>query len=122
MTRKAIDERGFELTRRIRQEHGEMPLSDFKALVREQFNMLLIDEESALRAIPSMLPSDNEARHRGFDLIQRLLEGRGEMSGEDNKRLGQIAHLFAIDKERSVDPRNRRLMLAPASNMKRRIG
>ncbi len=35
-----------------------MPLPAFKALVREQFNMLLIDPEAALAAIPSMLPAD----------------------------------------------------------------
>ena len=52
MTRAAIDERGFELTRRIRQAHGDIPLSDFKALVREQFNMLLIDQEAALARNP----------------------------------------------------------------------
>ena len=45
------------------QAHGDMPLADFKALVREQFNMLLIDQEAALAAIPSMLPPDrNGAR------------------------------------------------------------
>ena len=52
MTRAAIDERGFELARRIRQAYGETSLSELKALVREQFNMLLIDQEAALAAIP----------------------------------------------------------------------
>ena len=43
MPRAAVDERGFEAVRRIRQAHGDLPLPDFKALVREQFNMLLLD-------------------------------------------------------------------------------
>ena len=37
MSRAAIDERGFEMVRRIRQENDAVPLSEFKAMVREQF-------------------------------------------------------------------------------------
>jgi pimeloyl-ACP methyl ester carboxylesterase len=103
MTRAAIDERGFELTRRIRQAHGDIPLSDFKALVREQFNMLLIDQEGALRAIPAMLPSDAEERRKAFDLIKQVLGARGEMSPEDEKRMSEVARLFDVDDKRSVD-------------------
>jgi len=102
MTRAVIDERGFELTRRIRQAHGEMPLSDFKALVRDQFNMLLIDQESALRAIPSMLPSNAQTRHKAFGLVKQVLEARGDMSGEDVKRLLKVGSLFGTNKLRSV--------------------
>ena len=65
MTRAAVDERGFEVVRRIRRAHGDIPLSAFKALVREQFNMLLLDHEAALAAIPSMLPSDARDPARG---------------------------------------------------------
>jgi pimeloyl-ACP methyl ester carboxylesterase len=103
MTRAAIDERGFELTRRIRQAHGDIPLSDFKALVREQFNMLLIDQEGALRAIPAMLPSDPEERRKAFDLIKQVLGARGEMSPEDEKRMTEVARLFDVDDKRSGD-------------------
>ena len=103
MTRAAIDERGFELTRRIRQAHGDIPLSDFKALVREQFNMLLIDQEGALRAIPAMLPSDAEERRKAFDLIKQVLGARGEMSPEDEKRMTEVARLFDVDDKRSGD-------------------
>jgi pimeloyl-ACP methyl ester carboxylesterase len=103
MTRAAIDERGFELTRRIRQAHGDIPLSDFKALVREQFNMLLIDQEGALRAIPAMLPSDAEERRKAFDLIKQVLGARGEMSPEDEKRMSEVARLFDVADKPSGD-------------------
>ena len=99
----AIDERGFELTRRIRQAHSDLPLSDFKALVREQFNMLLIDQEAALAAIPAMLPSDAEARQKAFSLIKEVLGARGDMSPEDEKRISEVARLFDVDEKRSAD-------------------
>src|SRR5206468_4328889 len=59
MARGAMDERGFEMVRRIRRSHSGMPplsLPAFKSLVREQYLMLLIDPEASVAAIPSMLP------------------------------------------------------------------
>jgi pimeloyl-ACP methyl ester carboxylesterase len=94
MARAAVDERGFEMVRRIRRANGDMPLSAFKALVREQFYMLLIDSEAALAAIPSMLPADPEVRTEAFELIKEVLSARGALSDADKQRLEQVAKLF----------------------------
>jgi hypothetical protein len=99
MTRAAIDERGFEAVRRIRQTHGELPLPAFKTLVREQYDMLLIDAESVLAAIPSMLPSDPETRRTAFGLIRQVLAARGEMSPDDQKRMSEVGRLFGVGEE-----------------------
>src|SRR6185437_10096610 len=56
----SIDERTFELVRRIRSAADvatRLTLPQFKALIREQYYMLLIDEPRAIAAIPSMLPA-----------------------------------------------------------------
>jgi hypothetical protein len=97
MSRAAIDERGFAMVRRIRQANRDVPLSTFKATIREQFFMLLIDPERALAAIPSMLPEDPEIRQKAFDLIVQVLSARGELSAEDRQRLGRVAELFGVD-------------------------
>jgi Protein of unknown function (DUF3141) len=110
MNRASIDERGFEMARRIREEHGDMSLADFKALVREQFNILLIDQEAALAAIPSMLPADAETRQKAYGLISQLMNARGELSAEDKKRMSEIARLFGLD---SVPPRLREVARKP---------
>ena len=88
--RAAVDERGFEALRRIRQSQSDMPLSVFKATVREQFDMLLIDPEAALAAIPSMLPPDAASREKAFDLICDVLSARGSHSSEDLKRIRRV--------------------------------
>src|SRR6516165_4937624 len=72
MNRAAVDERGFEMVRRIRRSHGDMPLSEFKALVREQYLLLLIDPQAAIAAIPSMLPPDADTRHETVELIKQV--------------------------------------------------
>lgn len=53
MPEGAIDERGFNLLRRMRRETaGDLRLSEFKKLLREQFFMLLLDEHRAIEAAP----------------------------------------------------------------------
>ena len=97
MTRAGIDERGFEAVRRIRETHSELSLPAFKALVREQFNMLLIDQAAALAALPSMLPPDAETRRTAFGLIKQVLTARGELSAQDESRLQEVARLFGLE-------------------------
>jgi pimeloyl-ACP methyl ester carboxylesterase len=99
MHRRAVDERGFETARRIRQAHGDMSLAEFKALVREQFHILLIDEDAALKAIPAMLPADREARIKAFSIVQQILGARGNLSDDDQKRLEQVSRLFGLEGE-----------------------
>jgi hypothetical protein len=96
MTRSGVDERGFEAVQRIRAAHGDMPLAAFKALVREQFNMLLLDTDAALAAIPSMLPDETAPRRESFDLVKTVLTARGPLSDGDQERLRKIAQLFGL--------------------------
>lgn len=77
LDRAAVDERGFEALRRIRQSQSDVPLSAFKATVREQFDMLSIEPEAAVAAIPAMLPPDAATRQKAFDLICEVLSARG---------------------------------------------
>jgi hypothetical protein len=104
MPRAAIDERGAEALRRVREAHTDLTLSAFKVLVREQYNMLLIDQAAALAAIPSMLPPDTDTRVKAFDLIRQVLAARGAFSAEESARLSEIARLFGIDQGGITDP------------------
>ena len=97
MDRAAVDERGFEAVRRIRQTLTDLPLSAFKATVREQFELLLIDTEAALAAIPSLLPEDAGTRQKAFDLVCQVLSARGEYSDQDLQRIERLARLFRVD-------------------------
>ncbi len=103
MGRAAVDERGFEAVRRIRQTYSEVSLSEFKATVREQFYLLLIDTEGALAAIPSMLPEDPEIRQKAFDLINQVLSARGEFSEDDRARLHRVAGIFGAQENLNVE-------------------
>ena len=115
--RGSVDERGFETVRRLRNRYGDMPLSEFKTLVREQFAMLLIDEKAALAALPSLLPADDAIRSEGFNAIRQVLAACGDASAEDKKRLSEIGRLFGIGEDSAAIPfpQNRRGASAKAS-------
>jgi hypothetical protein len=102
MGRAAVDERGFEALRRIREKYTDITLTEFKAIVREQFYMLLLDTEGALSAIPSMLPPEPENRQKALDLIKDVLSARGELSADDRERLQRVGRLFGKEDRLAV--------------------
>jgi len=100
MARGAVDERGFEMVRRIRSANDGMPrlsLAAFKALVRDQFLMLLVEPEASLAAIPSMLPVQPHVRERALDLLKKVLSARGQMDGEMIERMKRVELLFRAE-------------------------
>jgi hypothetical protein len=104
MAKGSVDERGFEMIRRIRRSQSGMPhlsLSAFKALVREQFLMLLIDPEASLSALPSMLPAEPETRAKALDVLRQVLAARGEVAGEVAERLQRVERLFGVEPRRA---------------------
>jgi Protein of unknown function (DUF3141) len=99
MVRGGADERSFEAVRRLRSAQDGMrrlSLAEFKALVREQYFMLLLDEEATLAAIPKLLPADDNARAKGFAALAEILRARGEIVGEAAGRFERIAQLFGF--------------------------
>ncbi len=104
MPRASVDERAFEAIRRIRAHYDgkAVPLAEFKAAVREQFFMLLIDEEAAVAAIPALLPKDAETRRKAFALLREVLSAAGKIDGEVAERLRRAAVWFAVDPARAL--------------------
>jgi hypothetical protein len=74
-------------------------LPEFKALLREQFFMLLIDEEAALAAIAELLPDDAAARAEALRLLEGVLTAPGSLPEGAQQRLERIRTIFAGDGE-----------------------
>jgi hypothetical protein len=99
--RGMVDERSIEALREVRRDHSRqrLTLPEFKMLVREQFFMLLLDQEGALAAIPKLLPEDVNQRHAAFAAMRQVLSASGEITGERASRLQRVAALFGVDAE-----------------------
>ena len=95
MAGEAIDERRFAVVKQIRAEEGEsMTLEEFKHAMREQFFALLLDQETALAAIPEMLPKDPARRKEALEAVHRVVTATGELEGAKAERLAEIEELF----------------------------
>ena len=91
--------------RRLREtDHGRsrLSLAEFKALVREQYFMLLIDSEGAIAAISTLLPPDADLRRKACQAIKTVLSAPGEVTGEAAARLRRITQLFAAEVGRGL--------------------
>ncbi|AWI60701.1 DUF3141 domain-containing protein [Sinorhizobium fredii] len=100
--RGGADERGFEAIRRLRRAHptaSQLTLPEFKALLRKQYFILLIDEEAALSAIPNLLPEDLEERSSAFNSLREVLQASGAVTGAAAERLERIETLFGLGGE-----------------------
>ena len=101
-TEPAADERGFAVLRQIRAEHGyDIPLSEFKDLVREQFYMLLVDEDAAVGALSDLTRNEPARIPEAIDVLKRLAQATGTLSDDQAIRLARIEHAFA---EASAQP------------------
>ena len=102
MARNAVDERGFAAITRLRDAHPasrQMSLPDFKALVRAQYLMLVLDEEAALAAIPGLMPEPADERPEAFAALRNVIEASGAPEGAPAERLGRVAALFGLGPE-----------------------
>ncbi len=93
----AVDERGFEMLRRIRAEHcTKKSLSEFKQELRKQYLMLRLDERRAVETIPVLLKGhEGEARDL-LENIRQIVTAGGPLGDEAQKRLTEVEHLFGV--------------------------
>ncbi len=96
MPEKAIDERGFEMLRRIRAEHGAgKTVAEFKQDLREQYYMLRLDERRAVDAIPELLKGREGEARQLLKVVHKVATAGGPLGDEAQRRLGEVEKLFA---------------------------
>lgn len=108
-----VDERGFQLLQRMRDEAGsDITLAAFKNLVREQFLMLLVDEHRAVAAIPVMFRRDPQLATCMVGNLHRVIKAVGLHSEVSRTRLVEVERFFEVsqvDSSRSAERAKRHL-------------
>jgi hypothetical protein len=111
----AADERGFEVIRRIRAESDDaLPLSEFKAAFRDQFFMVLLDQERAVAAIPKLLQDYPDHGPELYEMIQEIATVDAPLPKESERRLVEIKPLFASPKKPAPKKRGAKVKANPA--------
>lgn len=95
MPEKAVDERSFEVLRRIRNEHGaKKSLAEFKQDLREQFLMVRLDENRAVALISELLKGHEDEGPQLLEYVRQVATAGGPLIGESQQRLAQMDRLF----------------------------
>jgi hypothetical protein len=96
MPQRATDERTFNLLQRMREERGGgITLAEFKAALREQGFMLLLDQEQAVATLPRLLGSASAEQIRAMlEDLRRVAAASGPLGAESEARLGAVARMF----------------------------
>jgi hypothetical protein len=91
----AVDSRGFRMAQRVRDEYeqylaGDRPsASARRQLFRDQYFMLLLDEERALAALPKLVPQPAQ-REVALEMVRRVLTAKGELTPARKERLARV--------------------------------
>jgi pimeloyl-ACP methyl ester carboxylesterase len=107
-----VDERGFAALKEI---SASLPAANrvgfqrFKEIVRDQYLMLLLDEERAIAALPKLLPEDRRECEQAFAMVRRMLGARGGLSEEGSRRLVRVEAMFAGPAPKAARERQREL-------------
>jgi hypothetical protein len=98
MPARAVDERGFEMLRRVREKHGaQKPLAEFKQDLREQYFMLRLDEERAIALIPKLLEGHEAKWPAMLEDIHMIVTAARPLGEEGKRRLAQLRQLVTPD-------------------------
>jgi pimeloyl-ACP methyl ester carboxylesterase len=99
--RHRVEERTFEALRKLLLAHPEVSPTEFKAILREQWAIVTIDERAAIRALPQLLPSNAAARQTFLDAIREIVTATSDLNGETQQRFAAIEQLLKTDPLRS---------------------
>jgi len=90
-----IDEKTFVALRKLLLAHPEISEAEFKAVLREQWAILEVDELAAIEALPRLLPADAAARRAFSDLLQKTVSATGKLNADGQRRLSKVLDLLA---------------------------
>ena len=100
----AADERGFRMLKIIRdtrKANRQLTLSQFKDMVKEQFQLVLFDEERAIKALPKLVHPGEPESDAALDALRALLVAPGPLLQEEKTRVVRVENLLGVKLRRA---------------------
>ncbi|HME83879.1 MAG TPA: DUF3141 domain-containing protein, partial [Roseiarcus sp.] len=88
-----VDERGFRMLKIIRDSrkvNKRLTVAQFKTMLRDQYQLVLLDEERAVRALPKLLRPGEPESDAALDALGELLVAPGPLTEEQKNRVGRV--------------------------------
>ncbi|MGO9427513.1 DUF3141 domain-containing protein [Rhodoblastus sp.] len=93
----SIDERGFNMLKIIRESRtaGErLDNQRFKEILREQLQLVTLDPERAIAALPKLAPAGSTEGAKALKALHMVIAARGAPPKEGQRRLAQVEQLL----------------------------
>ena len=95
----AIDERGFRMAKIIRDSrkaNKRLTLSQFKEIAKEQLQLVLLDEERAVKALPKLIRPGEPESDAALDALRALLVAPGPLVKEEKSRVARVEKALGV--------------------------
>ena len=92
-----FDERGFrmlKIIRETRKSNERLSLPQFREMLNEQLQLVLLDEERAIAALPKLLQTDAAETSAALDVLRQLVGAGGALNPEGERRFARVEKLF----------------------------
>ena len=93
----SIDERGFNMLKIIRESRkaGErLDNQRFKDVLREQLQLVALDPERAIAALPKLAPAGSPEAAKALEALHLMMGARGALPEEGRRRLAQVEQML----------------------------
>ncbi len=95
----ALDERGYrmlKIIREARKSNERLSIPQFREMLNEQLQLVLLDEERAISALPILLETVEQEKAVALDMFRQLVSAAGALTPEGEKRLARVEALFGL--------------------------
>jgi len=100
-----FDERGFRMLKFIREtrkSNERLSLPQFREMLNEQLQLVLLDEERAIAALPELLQTDAAETSAALDVLRQLVGAAGALNPEGERRFARVEKLFGAKPTKAI--------------------
>jgi hypothetical protein len=92
----AADERGYRLLKSMRtsRQAKELTIDQFREMLRGQFELVRMDEERAVKALPKLIHPGEPESDAALEALRQLIEAPGPVKKEEKARVVRIERLL----------------------------
>src|SRR5208337_3681301 len=101
-----IDERGYRMLKIIREKrksNERLSLPRFRQMLDEQLQLVQMDEERAISALPNLLQADAAETETALETLRQVVSAAGPLTAEGGKRFARVESLFGVEPPAQVE-------------------
>jgi hypothetical protein len=86
----------LKIIRDTRKANKQLTLSQFKEILKEQYQLVLLDEERAVKALPKLLHPGEPESDAALDALRALLMAPGPLVEEEKDQVAKVERLLGV--------------------------